>query len=198
MLNISEATLAAVDQSLQLDAQVYDDNDAAIPGAAVMWSSSRPDVAMVDATGLVIAVSNGTTRVTVSSRNASALAIIHVVIEGTVPPEPPEPPPEPPPPPPTSTDRDALAALYHATDGPNWANKTNWLSDEPIGEWYGVLTDADGRVIDLVLVRNQLTGTIPPEIGQLSSLEFLDLSGNQLTGEIPSELGQLVGLGAFI
>ena len=28
-----------------------------------------------------------------------------------------------------SPDREALAALYHATDGPNWRNNTNWLSD---------------------------------------------------------------------
>ena len=91
VLNISEATLSAVGQSLQLDAQVYGPDGAAIPGAAVTWSSSRPEIATVDATGLVIAVSNGTTRVTASSGDASANATIHVVIEGTEPP-PPEPP----------------------------------------------------------------------------------------------------------
>ena len=49
--------------------------------------------------------------------------------------------------PPASTDdRDALVALYNATDGPNWTNNTNWLSDRPIGEWYGVTTDAYGRI----------------------------------------------------
>ena len=85
VLNISEATLSAVGQSLQLDAQVYDSGGAAIPGAEVMWSSSRPDVATVDASGLVIAVSNGTTRITASSGDASANATIHVVIEGTDP-----------------------------------------------------------------------------------------------------------------
>ncbi|MYH19120.1 MAG: Ig domain-containing protein, partial [Gemmatimonadetes bacterium] len=109
VLNISEATLAAVGQSLQLDAQVYDDNNAAIPGAAVAWSSSRPEVATVDAGGLVIAVSNGTTQVMASSGDASAQATIHVVIEGTEPPDPPsEPerpePPEPPDPPPPDPD----------------------------------------------------------------------------------------------
>ena len=103
VLNISEATLAAVGQSLQLDAQVYDDNDAAIPGAAVMWSSSRPEVATVDAAGLVIAVSNGTTRVTATSGDASAHALVHVVIEGTEPPEPPDPPPPDPEPAGTAT-----------------------------------------------------------------------------------------------
>ena len=39
---------------------------------------------------------------------------------------------------PPATDRDALEALYNATDGPNWTNNSNWLSDRPIGEWHGV------------------------------------------------------------
>ena len=43
-----------------------------------------------------------------------------------------------------------LVAFYNATDGPNWTNDTNWLSDRPIGEWYGVTTDASGRVTELV------------------------------------------------
>ena len=143
VLNISEATLSAAGQSLQLDAQVYDSEGVAIPGVSVTWSSSRPEVATVAAGGLLIAVSNGTTRVTASSGDASAHAVIHVVIEDAEPsPEPPgepEPPPEPPPPPPppdppeppppppplpeSSSDRDALIAFYHATGGPEWTNK---------------------------------------------------------------------------
>ena len=42
--------------------------------------------------------------------------------------------------PPPSSDRDVLVALYNATDGPNWRFKTNWLSDAPLREWYGVST----------------------------------------------------------
>jgi Leucine-rich repeat (LRR) protein len=34
-------------------------------------------------------------------------------------------------------------------------------------------------------------GTIPSEIGQLSSLAYLDLYDNRLSGTIPSELGLL-------
>ena len=41
---------------------------------------------------------------------------------------------------------------------------------------------------------NQLTGTIPSELGNLSSLTGLDLGGNQLTGPIPSELADLSNL----
>ena len=46
------------------------------------------------------------------------------------------------------TDREALVALYNATNGENWRkNNDNWLSDAPLGEWYGVNTNDDGRVI---------------------------------------------------
>ena len=42
----------------------------------------------------------------------------------------------------------------------------------------------------LSLNGNQLTGTIPPELGSLTNLERLYLSDNQLTGPIPPELGR--------
>ena len=47
------------------------------------------------------------------------------------------------------TDRAALVALYNATDGPNWANRANWLSGQPIGDWYGIVTDDSGRTYTL-------------------------------------------------
>ena len=93
-----------------------------------------------------------------------------------------------------ATDRAALAALYNATDGANWLNNRNWLSNGPMGEWHGVTTDSDGRVTHLDLRHNQLTGEIPEELGNLSNLTGLSLGGNQLTGEIPAELGSLANL----
>ena len=92
------------------------------------------------------------------------------------------------------TDREALVALYNATDGENWDDNDNWLSDAPLGEWYGVTTDDNGRVTWLELAGNQLSGEIPPELGSLANLEWLWLSGNQLNGEIPPELGSLANL----
>ena len=93
-----------------------------------------------------------------------------------------------------ATDRAALVALYNATGGRNWRNNGKWLSNAPMGEWHGVTTDSDGRVTHLNRYRNQLTGEIPAELGDLTNLEVLLLASNQLTGEIPAELGDLSNL----
>ena len=95
-------------------------------------------------------------------------------------------------------DKEALIALYNATDGDNWAYNDNWLSDEPLSTWYGV-TVSDGRVTGLDFEGNQLIGTIPAELGNLASLRKLNLDDNQLTGPIPAELGNLASLtGLFL
>ena len=95
----------------------------------------------------------------------------------------------------SETDREALVALYNATDGPNWRrDNTNWLSDAPISEWRSVSTDSDGRVVTLHLHFVGLKGELPPELGILSELRSLQLGENGLTGEIPPELGNLTNL----
>ena len=91
-------------------------------------------------------------------------------------------------------DRAALEALYDGTDGPSWTNSTNWKSAAPLGQWYGVTTDATGRVTKLDLAENTLAGPIPAALGSLSNLEALDLSKNRLTGSIPVALGSLSSL----
>ena len=91
-------------------------------------------------------------------------------------------------------DRAALVALYNATDGPNWVNNENWLTDAPLGDWYGVEVDDQGRVTELYFRSNHLTGRLPPELGSLANLRSLFIWLDGTTGPIPTELGNLANL----
>ena len=88
----------------------------------------------------------------------------------------------------------ALTELYRSTKGPEWTNNSNWLTDAPLDEWHGVELDESGRVTTLRLTRNNLSGEIPPEIGNLTELTELQLTGSLLSGEIPPEIGSLTQL----
>lgn len=88
-------------------------------------------------------------------------------------------------------ERNVLVTFYNSTNGEHWTINTNWLSDAPLGEWYGVSTDANGHVTALVLNENNLRGALPPELSRLRSLASLVLRFNHLTGNIPPEFGQL-------
>lgn len=95
------------------------------------------------------------------------------------------------------TDREILEILYRATGGEDWYSQGRWMSELSIEYWEGVTVDATGRVRELSQFHNNLSGPIPPELGSLSNLERLDLSGNRLTGSIPAELGSLNSLEAL-
>ena len=58
--------------------------------------------------------------------------------------------------------------------------------------WGEVYSVEDTDTLDLYI--NQLTGSIPPEIGNMTNLTYLYLDDNQLTGEIPPEIGNLTNL----
>ena len=91
-------------------------------------------------------------------------------------------------------DRVALEALYDATGGPRWRHRTKWKTSAPLGEWSGVKTDASGRVVELKLSSNNLSGELPAELSNLTHLEQLDLGRNQLSGTVPEVLGNLTRL----
>lgn len=87
----------------------------------------------------------------------------------------------------------ALVAIYHATDGENWNNP--WDLNTPLTEWQGVRVDAFlNRVADLSLAEQNLAGTIPIEIGNLTALGQLRLERNHLRDSIPATIGNLTKL----
>ena len=91
-------------------------------------------------------------------------------------------------------EREALIAFYHATNGDQWKNNTNWCSDKPVNEWYG-LTIENGYVIHLILTENNLSGYLPECIGELQHLMGIYLWGNyNLGGKLPAELFSLENL----
>lgn len=117
-----------------------------------------------------------------------------------------------------ASESQALRALYDATGGSNWTNKTGWLG-APGTEcsWAGVQCNGNGtNVTRLYLYGNNLVGTLPDlrnltklevltlngntlkslpaELGSLPSLTELDIAGSGLSGSIPSELGNLSSL----
>ena len=94
---------------------------------------------------------------------------------------------------PSAADTVALMALYNSAGGENWRRKLNWATAEPINMWADVITDSNGRVTGLELGNNNLVGTLPEELGDLTELTTLYLWGNGLSGPIP-DLSGLTGL----
>lgn len=79
-------------------------------------------------------------------------------------------------------ERDILVSFYNAMGGDGWNNKTNWGSDQPLNEWYGVGLDETGHVRNLFLGNNNLIGKIPVVLSGLKHIENLELQGNNITG----------------
>ena len=98
----------------------------------------------------------------------------------------------------------ALVAFYNSTGGPiTWTRRRGWLQ-APVSDWHGISLDSSGRVIVIELDDNELSGTLPSEIGQLTHLEHLDIGSDWpfgagdrnygVTGNIPVELELLTKL----
>lgn len=119
----------------------------------------------------------------------------------------------------------ALVALYDHTNGEEWT--TTWDLSQSIDSWYGIQLTSEGCVgcidldgnpdctslglnpgnnligslpseignltnlIELHLSYNLLTDSLPPSIGNLENLEVLSINNNLLSGAIPDEIGNL-------
>lgn len=83
-------------------------------------------------------------------------------------------------------DYEILKAFYLATGGDEWKHPWDISSSEIHAEQWNGVNFKGGKVYDIYLSENNLTGKLPQEIFSLSELESLNLSGNKLHGRIDS------------
>ena len=164
-------TLDGIGASGKVAATVMDAAGNALESVGVTWESADDAIATVDSTGLVTSVGYGITEISATTGPLTAIVVVYVTLP--------------------LSDQEILEVLYGETGGENWTNTTNWLSNEPLDEWFGVEADDSGNVTQLSLAENNLVGSIPLELAGLGDLSVLDVQENGLTGRVPSDLGAL-------
>ena len=93
------------------------------------------------------------------------------------------------------SDCKALVAAHN-----HWAGQPDASAGSDVFTWGGDITTWSGlhfssqRVTQLWLFEDQLTGSIPTQLGDITNLTRVYLDINQLTGNIPTELGTLTNL----
>lgn len=168
----SPVDVMAVGDSLQMEAEAYDAGGSPVAASRFTWLASDTAIATVTPAGRVHAVGEGTVEITATSHGLSASAPITTI----------------------GPDEFALLAFFEAVNGQLWATNTNWGTDAPLSEWYGIEVNERGRVRSLDLSENNLAGRLPPEIGKLTELETLHLEENLIEGPIPPEIGGMESL----
>ncbi|MDE2678145.1 MAG: Ig-like domain-containing protein [Gemmatimonadota bacterium] len=156
--------------TVSLKSVVEDQRGKLMFNAALTWTTSDPAIATVDTAGVVTGIREGIATVTVSagSISASAAGTIH------------------------SQDRRTLMDVFYSAGGGDWTSSENWESHQPVGSWYGVEANGDGRVTALRLSDNGLSGHLPEDLGNMAFLTEVHVDGNEdLAGPIPGSLIEL-------
>ncbi len=92
--------------------------------------------------------------------------------------------------------RKALIEFYNEMDGDNWPEeyKTNWCSDKPIWEWYGINGDMNQvpwvRFFSMVGLNNSKTTHIPECIQRMGPIYYFEFARSNIDGNIPDFFGK--------
>ncbi|EJK68252.1 hypothetical protein THAOC_10588, partial [Thalassiosira oceanica] len=79
-------------------------------------------------------------------------------------------------------EKQVLSHFYSNADGPNWTRGWDTDEDDVCSESYpGVSCDSNGRVSEIDLVDNNLSGSISPHVYTLKGLTRIDVSKNRIT-----------------
>ncbi|KAA8517619.1 hypothetical protein F0562_015093 [Nyssa sinensis] len=93
----------------------------------------------------------------------------------------------------------ALQAIHLKLKDP-LKNLNSWKKTDPcVSNWTGVICNLDTsdgylHVQELRLLNMNLSGTLAPELGQLSQMTILDFMWNCISGSIPKEIGNITAL----
>ncbi|KAJ0018117.1 hypothetical protein Pint_11752 [Pistacia integerrima] len=92
-----------------------------------------------------------------------------------------------------STDKQALLALKaRISDDPSNILTKNWSTTTSVCSWTGIAcAGRHHRVTTLNISNLGLTGTLPPQLGNLSFLATLAIRNNSFYGSLPEELAHL-------
>ena len=86
-----------------------------------------------------------------------------------------------------NTEMTALKAIYQSTNGDSWTFPWDINNPYSVGNWYGVFV-VDGHVYEIDLSNNNLTGTLPANLGSLPYLEYFDVRHNKIGGNLPTNI----------
>ena len=81
--------------------------------------------------------------------------------------------------------RYVLAASYYAMNGTNWDSSDLWLSEQSECTWFGLQCNSLHKLSSFTFDANNIHGTLPTEMGYLTTLHALSITRNHLIGTIP-------------
>lgn len=102
-----------------------------------------------------------------------------------------------------ASERAALIDFYNATGGDSWTGNSGWKTPPLDADgfampgtesgWFGLTVSGD-NVIQIDMGSNNLSGSLPASIQDLTELRYLMLNSNNISGSLPTQIGNLSDL----